>query len=101
MSETIQIKEEEARKVEIAKDEFLAMITHELKTPLVPIQGYADILLGEHLGSLNKNQKERLEVIKSSSATLLQLISDLLDAQKLELGQLKIKKQLTNIKETI
>jgi signal transduction histidine kinase len=101
MSETIQKKDEEAKKIEIAKDEFLAMITHELKTPLVPIQGYADILLGEHLGSLNKNQKERLEVIKSSSATLLQLISDLLDAQKLELGQLKIKMQLGNVKETI
>ena len=101
MSETIQKKEYEAKKVEIAKDEFLAMITHELKTPLVPIQGYADILLGEHLGHLNKNQKERLEVIKSSSATLLQLISDLLDAQKLELGQLKIIKQTDNLKDTI
>ena len=101
MSETIQIKEQEAKKVEISKDEFLAMITHELKTPLVPIQGYADILLGEHLGSLNKDQKERLEVIKSSSASLLQLISDLLDAQKLELGQLKIKKQTENVKQTV
>ena len=101
MSETIQVKEQEAKKIEIAKDEFLAMITHELKTPLVPIQGYADILLGEHLGSLNRDQKERLEVIKSSSASLLQLISDLLDAQKLELGQLKIKKQTENVKQTV
>ncbi|HWY36796.1 MAG TPA: HAMP domain-containing sensor histidine kinase, partial [Nitrosopumilaceae archaeon] len=101
MSETIQQKNEESKKVEIAKDEFLAMITHELKTPLVPIQGYADILLGEHLGTLNKNQKERLEVIKSSSATLLQLISDLLDAQKLELGQLKIVRKTANLKDTV
>ncbi len=101
MSETIQKKTEESKKVEIAKDEFLAMITHELKTPLVPIQGYADILLGEHLGNLNKNQKERLEVIKSSSATLLQLISDLLDAQKLELGQLKIVRKTANLKDTV
>ena len=38
------------RKTDIAKDEFLAMITHELKTPLVPIQGYSDLLLSEHLG---------------------------------------------------
>ena len=75
------------------------MITHELKTPLVPIQGYADILLGEHLGYLNKNQKERIEVIRSSAASLLQLISDLLDAQKLELGQLRIKKSSNNLKK--
>jgi signal transduction histidine kinase len=101
MSKTIQEKEEEAKRIDIAKDEFLAMITHELKTPLVPIQGYSDILLGEHLGSLNKNQKDRIEVIRASAATLLQLISDLLDAQKLELGQLKIKKSNNNLKETI
>lgn len=101
LSSTIQRKEEEAKKVEISKDEFLAMITHELKTPLVPIQGYSDILLGEHLGPLNKNQKDRIEVIRSSAASLLQLISDLLDAQKLELGQLRIKKSTHNIRKTI
>ncbi len=101
MSNTIQQKEEESKKIEIAKDEFLAMITHELKTPLVPIQGYSDILLGEHLGQLNKNQKERLEVIRSSAASLLQLISDLLDAQKLELGQLRIKKSNNNLRKTL
>lgn len=101
LSSTIQRKEEDAKKVEIAKDEFLAMITHELKTPLVPIQGYSDILLGEHLGTLNKNQKERIEVIRSSAASLLQLISDLLDAQKLELGQLRIKMGIYNLRKTI
>lgn len=101
MSTTIQKKEEDAKKVEVAKDEFLAMITHELKTPLVPIQGYSDILLGEHLGQLNQTQKERLKIISSSASTLLQLISDLLDAQKLELGQLRIKKEVNNLNDTI
>jgi signal transduction histidine kinase len=101
MSETILKKEEDAKKIDIAKDEFLAMITHELKTPLVPIQGYSDILIGEHLGPLNSTQKERLQIISSSATTLLQLISDLLDAQKLELGQLRIKKERNNVKNSI
>ena len=101
MSDTIKEKEEQAKKTEIAKDEFLAMITHELKTPLVPIQGYADILLSEHLGKLTDKQKERISIIKTSSETLLALISDLLDAQKLELGQLKIRKENANIKDTV
>jgi len=101
MSNTIKEKEEKAKKIDIAKDEFLAMITHELKTPLVPIQGYSDILLSEHLGKLNDAQKERVDIIKSSSESLLAIISDLLDAQKLELGQLSMKKQDINIKETI
>lgn len=101
MSDTIKEKEEQAKKTDIAKDEFLAMITHELKTPLVPIQGYSDILLGEHLGKLTDKQKERIGIIKSSSETLLGIISDLLDAQKLDLGQLRMKKEIKNIKDTV
>ncbi|MFB5627631.1 MAG: sensor histidine kinase, partial [Nitrosarchaeum sp.] len=101
MSDTIKEKEEQSKTNEIAKDEFLAMITHELKTPLVPIQGYADILLSEHLGKLTEKQRERINIIKNSAETLLSLISDLLDAQKLELGQLRMKKETQNIKDTI
>jgi signal transduction histidine kinase len=77
------------------------MITHELKTPLVPIQGYSDILLNEHLGKLTDKQKDRIGIIKSSSETLLSIISDLLDAQKLDLGQLRMTKQKVDIKKTI
>jgi signal transduction histidine kinase len=101
MSDTIKEKEEQAKKTDIAKDEFLAMITHELKTPLVPIQGYSDILLNEHLGELNSEQKNRLSIIKSSSETLLGIISDLLDVQKLEIGQLRMKKENSDIKNSI
>ena len=101
MSDTIKEKEAEAKKTDIAKDEFLAMITHELKTPLVPIQGYSDLLLSEHLGPLTDKQKERVSIIKSSATSLLDIISDLLDAQKLELGQLRMKKESTSIKNTV
>jgi len=101
MSDTIKQKDDETRKISLAKDEFLAMITHELKTPLVPIQGYSDILLSEHLGKLTDEQKDRLRIIKSSSASLLDIISDLLDAQKLDLGQLRMKKESHSTKDTI
>ncbi len=101
MSDTIKQKTEEAKETDIAKDEFLSMITHELKTPLVPIQGYVDILLGGHLGELNEKQKERLKIIKTSAGSLLRIISDLLDAQKLELGKLVVKKENRDIKDTI
>ena len=101
MSDTIKQKELEAKKMDIAKDEFLAMITHELKTPLVPIQGYADLLLSEHLGKLTPIQKEILTIIKDSATSLLDIISDLLDVQKLELGQLRLMKENISIKKSI
>jgi len=83
---------EKLRKADVIKDEFLAMITHELKTPLVPIIGYVDILLSEKLGKINEIQKEKLEIVKTSTRFLLKMISDLLDAQKIELGQLALVK---------
>jgi len=66
------------------KDEFLSMITSELISPLVPIQSYADILLSGHFGKLTKSQKEKLQIIKLSAGTLFQLLSDLIDLQRLE-----------------
>ena len=106
--EKLQSKEEQIEEQLIAlkklnriKDEFLTMITHELKTPLVPINSYTDILLSEVLGPLNEAQKNRLEIMKSSSKSLLKLISDILDAQKIELGQLTLKKESYDISEII
>jgi len=101
MSKALQEKVEKAKQHEIARDEFLAMITHELKTPLVPISGYADMMLKGHMGPINESQRERLEIIKTSSSSLLALISDLLDAQKLALGQLKFTKLVNNVKSTV
>lgn len=84
-----------------SKGEFVAMITHDLRTPLVPIQGYADILLSGRLGELNDEQKVRLKIIKSSTETLLRMIKDLLDVQKLEMGQLKFDKKTHSLSELI
>ena len=106
--EKLQAREEQIeeqlvalKKLNRIKDEFLTMITHELKTPLVPINSYTDILLSEVLGPLNAAQKNRLEIMKSSSKSLLKLISDILDAQKIELGQLTLQKESHDISEII
>lgn len=74
------------------KDEFLAMITHELKTPLVPIMGYTDLLINQKYGELTEKQLNPLNQISKSSKSLLRLISDLLDLQKLQLGTFTFKK---------
>ncbi|HET6458126.1 MAG TPA: HAMP domain-containing sensor histidine kinase [Nitrosopumilaceae archaeon] len=92
---------EKLRKADVIKEEFLAMVTHELKTPLVPIIGYVDILLSQKLGKINDAQKKRLEIIKTSTRFLLKMISDLLDAQKIELGQLTLVKNPHNLSQII
>ena len=92
---------EQLKKLSTLKDDFLTMITHELKTPLVPIKAFIDILISEKLGTLNSEQQKRLEIIKSSTNSLLKLVSDLLDAQKLELGLLKMNKDIHDLSEII
>lgn len=89
------------RKVDKSKEEFLTMITHELKTPLVPIQGYVDILLTDTFGTLTDAQRQRLDIIKSNSQNLSKLMTDLLDVQKIELGQLRIAKTRHNLADII
>ncbi|MGB6462934.1 MAG: PAS domain-containing sensor histidine kinase [Nitrosotalea sp.] len=92
---------DQLKKLNTLKDDFLTMITHELKTPLVPIKAFIDILMSEKLGTLNSEQQKRLEIIKSSTNSLLKLVSDLLDAQKLELGLLKMNKDVHDLSEII
>ncbi len=92
---------EELKKLSMVKDGFLAMITHELRAPFIPIINYADLLLSQKFGTLNETQIQKLEIIKSSTESLSRMLSDLLDAQKLELGQLTLKKDSHDISEII
>jgi signal transduction histidine kinase len=85
----LERQKEKLSEVDKAKDEFSAMITHELKTPLVPIIGYTELLMDGSLGDLTQKQRDKIQIVHQSANSLLRLISDLLDARKLELGQMK------------
>lgn len=97
----LKFQYDELMKLSKTKDDFLLMITHELKTPLVPIKGYVDLLLQDKLGTINEAQKQRLKVIKNSTDSLDALITQLLDAQKIELGQFTITKNQENLSELV
>lgn len=54
------------QQIEKDKGEFIAMVSHELKSPLVPIKGYVELLLSEKLGKLEEKQKDRLKIDRKS-----------------------------------
>ena len=86
MNKDIELRKynEELLTVEKAKDEFMSMINHELKTPLVPIKGYTDmLLLPKIMGDLNEKQKKAINSISYNVGKLELLISDILDVYKL------------------
>jgi signal transduction histidine kinase len=100
-SHDLQKTNEHLLQVEKSKDEFVTLVVHDLKNPLVPILAYVDILLSEKLGSLNQAQSDRLRLLKTNILTMQKMIQDLLDANKLELGKLKLEFQPNNLTEII
>jgi hypothetical protein len=75
---------EEANK---SKGQFLASMSHELRTPLNSIIGMVELL---DQSSLNKDQKQYIELLNSSGTHLLNLIDDIFDFSKIEAGLLKL-----------
>ncbi|HEX3808245.1 MAG TPA: PAS-domain containing protein [Rhizomicrobium sp.] len=86
------------------KSEFIKHVSYELRTPLNPIKGYAELLASEVPGPLTPKQREFVNSIITSSQTLHGLINDILDlalvesgALRLELEQLDLYKVLSDI----
>ena len=80
------------------KDEFTSMITHELRTPLTPVLAFCQILKNPRMmgATLTPKQEEAVDTIRRNAKRLQQLITDMLDAQKLDM-----KKMRFNIDEII
>jgi len=79
---------EELKRLNQIKSEFVAAVAHELRTPLTSIKGYASILSMGKLGELTPEQKERVERIDRHSTELAKLINDLLDISRIESGKI-------------
>ncbi len=75
--------------IERQKEEFLSVVTHELKSPLTPIVGFSQALLKPGMiGDLNEKQTNAMNTILANAKRLRTLIGDLLDVHKLELGKM-------------
>ncbi len=90
---------ENLKTIDMEKEEFAAMVSHELKTPLIPISGYAELFLDGSLGNITKIQREKIHVMYENSILLTTLIQDILDAQKIELKRLNLDIRTESIKE--
>ncbi|HEX3079809.1 MAG TPA: PAS domain S-box protein, partial [Puia sp.] len=90
------IKEQEQQ-----KDYFISMASHELKTPITSIKGYVQIMQEMYAESEDAFLRNSLNVMDRQIATLIKLISELLDISKIKMGSLEINKEHFEISSLI
>lgn len=89
---------EQLKIADTKKTEFLSIVSHDLRTPLVPIIGYAEMLDSGAAGTLDEKQKQYIRSIKKESDYLLSLVESVLDVSRLETGKsLELNKQPTPV----
>lgn len=87
-----------AEQANLSKSRFLANMSHELRTPMNGIIGMTDIALTTNL---TDDQRRYLEVVKTSSRSLLRLLNDLLDYSKIEAGKMNLEKKPLHLRNVV
>jgi PAS domain S-box-containing protein len=80
----------ERKEIERMKRDFVAMVSHDLRTPLTSVQGFLSLLSVDAYGELTTPGKESLELTEGSVTRLITLVNDLLDIEKMESGMLTL-----------
>lgn len=85
--EAVRVTASEARKANQMKSEFMAMVSHEMRTPLNGVVGFTDLLL---TSDLEPGQREEIEMIRSSGQSLISLVDEILELNKVDSGHLDL-----------
>jgi two-component system, OmpR family, phosphate regulon sensor histidine kinase PhoR len=88
------------KKLEEIRKDFVANVSHEIKTPITAIKGFAETLIEGALDD-RENARKFLITIKNHSERLNSLVSDLLTLSRIELGDIRIEKKPVNLAEVL
>jgi signal transduction histidine kinase len=100
MAAELQRRAGERDQLERMKDEFVLTASHELRSPLTSVQGFAELLMIER-DDLTPEQAETVEVILDNSRHLVRLLNDLLDLARSDAGQLTIEPESTEVETLV
>jgi two-component system phosphate regulon sensor histidine kinase PhoR len=83
------------------KSEFIAMVTHELRTPIAAVEQQLTVILNKMAGEITEKQEQLLQRAKERTKGLLNLIKDLLDLSKIEAGKMVQYKEPLALQEVV
>jgi signal transduction histidine kinase len=89
------------RELSEMKEEFLALTTHDLRSPLAVISGVISFFTSGRLGELSGEQKNMVAMMERNAQSLIELVNDLLDASKLESGSMRLDLTSTDLRGLI
>lgn len=84
-------------KLDEAKDEFISMASHQLRTPLTSVKGYLSMVLEGDAGSISPEQRKLLEEAYGSSQRMVYLIGDFLNVSRLQTGKFMLEPTQVNL----
>lgn len=87
------------KEVDRSKSEFVSLASHQLRTPLSAVNWYAEMLMDEDVGKLNKKQKDYLLEIYHSSKRMSDLVGALLNVSRIEMGTFAVEPEPTDVVE--
>ncbi|MGI8741397.1 MAG: ATP-binding protein [Bryobacteraceae bacterium] len=94
----LRVAQRQAESASRAKSEFLANMSHEIRTPMNGILGMADLALDAKPG---EEQREYLQLVKTSAESLLTILNDILDFSKIEAGRLELENIEFDLREIL
>ncbi|MFA5986553.1 MAG: ATP-binding protein [Parcubacteria group bacterium] len=89
------------KEMEIAKDTFVSLVSHQLRTPLTSIKWLIELLREQKTGDLNAKQKKFLDEAYASTNRLALLVSDILSINRIEMGRVTVKKTPSKITDLL
>lgn len=96
MAEELELEESRRDELDRLKDEFVLTASHELRSPLTSVQGFAELLMLDR-DSLTPRQAETVEIILDNCRHLVRLLNDLLDLARSDAGRLAIRPEPTEV----
>ena len=98
VSKKPHIADDSSRHLTHTKEDFLCILSHNLRSPFTSILGFTELLLHDAENPLNIKQRQFVKRIKSSAQGLLHLIQDLLDVSSIEAGKIVIDQKTTKLR---